>query len=389
MRLLLFSVIFLSIQSAYSQGIEFQKLKWQEAIEMANEKGKLLFVDSYAEWCGPCKKMAKHEFVKKEVGEVYNSNFINLKLDMESKNGRTFDSQYPVSAYPTMFFLSGEGEVVKKIRGGQKADQLIKMANDAIKSYDRSGEYADKYDEGDRSYETVFNYVNELNKVDRPSLKISNDYLKSNPDITNEQLLKFYHAATVDADSKIFEKMIEKKSAVAAIVGEEEYNNKVKSAVRKTLAKAIEYEAESLLDEAIEKAETGLTSGGEFFSLILKSDYAVEMKDASLMKDVVKKISKKIDKDDTKTLKSTSQKIQSNFAKDDDLMTSATKMAKKYHKQLDNKDSAIFYAATLTKVNDYSEAIKVIKERIEQEEKQGNKTNQLEGILNKLEMKKA
>jgi thiol:disulfide interchange protein len=44
-------------------------------------------MDAYASWCGPCKKMDKMVFTQAEVGEVYNSTFINTKFDMEKGEG--------------------------------------------------------------------------------------------------------------------------------------------------------------------------------------------------------------------------------------------------------------------------------------------------------------
>jgi len=243
-----------------AQGIEFVDMKWQEALAEAKEQNKLLFVDAYAQWCGPCKRMAKHEFTKEAVGDYYNANFVNLKLDMESPNGRTFDSSYPVSAYPTMFFLDGDGKVVRKIKGGQKGDQLISMAKGVVNSYDYSADYKVKYDEGDRSYETVYNYVKTLNQSGKSSLAISNQYLRSEPELTAEQELAFIAEAAVESDSKLFEQLLDQKKATVELLGAAAYDKIIMRACDNTVSKAVEYETQDLLDEAITNANRGLTT---------------------------------------------------------------------------------------------------------------------------------
>ena len=354
---------------------------------MAKEQDKLLFVDSYAEWCGPCKRMAKNEFVKAEVGAIYNENFINLKLDMESKNGRTFDSQYPVSAYPTMFFLDGEGNVVKKIKGGQKGEQLIAMAKQAIKGHDTSGKYKEQYDTGDRSYDVVYSYVAALNKSSKPSLRISNEYLKSNPDITEEQKLKFYHVATVDADSKIFDLMVDNKEGIVALVGEEAFDKKVKYACNNTVKKAIEYETEMLLEESIQKS-SALTSGAEEYGLNAKLSYAKSMKNNSMYASAAKEISKLYLKNDFEKVNDIILTIHQIFGADKEMLKLSKDISKKYFKKAKSVNSALAYSKTLMLLDDYKGAKKVLEKGMEIAEKAGDKTKALEMMLKVIESKK-
>jgi thioredoxin-related protein len=207
----LFFILF-TINIVCGQGIQFFEGSWKEAMEKAKSEDKLLFVDAFAKWCGPCKAMAKNVFTQQKVGDFFNSNFINLKLDMEEADGVSFGHKYPVSAYPTLFFLDGDGKVVKLIKGGQQAEGLINLGAEAIKSNDKSGNFAEKYEAGERDYTLVLNYVKALNQAGKPSLKISNDYLLSNPNITEEEKLLFIFEAAVDADSKLFDKFFTGKS---------------------------------------------------------------------------------------------------------------------------------------------------------------------------------
>lgn len=385
----IFTILFAIISSSViGQGIDFVHVTWQEALEQAKQENKLLFVDSYAQWCGPCKRMAKQEFVKPEVGEVYNSNFVNLKLDMETKNGRTFDSKYPVSAYPTMFFLNGDGEIVKKVKGGKKAEQLISMAHAVLKSYDTSGQFKEKYDAGDHSYEVVYNYVEALNKSGKPSLRISNDYLKSDPEITEDEKVKFYYIATVDADSKIFDKMVENKNTVIELFTEKAYNNKVKSACNNTIKKAIEFETESLLEEALDKSNH-LTSEADVFALESKLIYYSNIKDNEKYEEAAKSVSKHYLKSDPSKLKKLILEMQNKFKNDEKLFKQSVGISKKYYKKTKSEESIIIYAKSLMLMEEYDKAIDIINKGIKEATKNGTATRTLEMLLAVVEKEKA
>ena len=51
--LTIIAVCTLSFASA-QEGMKFQKGNWQEIKELAAKENKLIFVDFYTQWCGPC-----------------------------------------------------------------------------------------------------------------------------------------------------------------------------------------------------------------------------------------------------------------------------------------------------------------------------------------------
>ena len=104
----------------------------QEAIAKAKETGKPIFVDAYATWCGPCKWMAAKSFTQESVGTYYNKNFINVKLDAEKGQGVAFAQEFKVRAYPSLFFITHEGRVIKKVEGALDGDALLKLGKEVM-----------------------------------------------------------------------------------------------------------------------------------------------------------------------------------------------------------------------------------------------------------------
>lgn len=128
MKIIFTAIFTLSIAlTAFAQGIQFFEGEWNAALEAAKKQEKLIFVDAYAVWCGPCKTMAKNVFPNEKVGEFFNKNFVNLQIDMERGMGLEFAKQYPVSAYPTLLFINAEGKVVHKLMGAQSVDAFLNL----------------------------------------------------------------------------------------------------------------------------------------------------------------------------------------------------------------------------------------------------------------------
>ena len=69
---------------AQTQGIAFEPVRsWKKVVEKARKESKLVFVDCYADWCGPCKQLASQVFTRKEVGDFFNSHFVSIQLNVE------------------------------------------------------------------------------------------------------------------------------------------------------------------------------------------------------------------------------------------------------------------------------------------------------------------
>ena len=107
-------------------GIQFVQLPLEEALKQAKAENKLVFLDCYTSWCGPCRMMASKVFTQKAVGDLFNERFVNLKMDMEKGAGVDVAKRYNVSAYPTMLLLDGDGQVVYKIIGARRAADLMR-----------------------------------------------------------------------------------------------------------------------------------------------------------------------------------------------------------------------------------------------------------------------
>ncbi len=248
--IILFSIIALAIKA---EGIEFFHGTWDEAKDKAIAENKVIFVDAYTAWCGPCKRMAKNVFPQKAVGEFYNENFICLKLDMEKGEGPKFAREYGVRSYPTLLYIDGAGEVVHRAVGGKQPADFIKLGEMVVRKVDKSLDLEKEYEAGKRDPDFIYKYVKALNKAGKPSLKISNDYLKTQKDLTTDFNTKFIFEAVTQADSRIFDLMIDQKAKIIKMYGQEKFDKKLVDVTNKTINKAVEYESETLLNEAKEK----------------------------------------------------------------------------------------------------------------------------------------
>lgn len=112
------------------QGINFNVTTLAQAKELAKSQNKPLFVFAHASWCPTCKKMEQEVLIKKELGETYNQQFVNVAIDVDSPEGKKLNEAYHIRATPTLFFFNADGAAAKKLEGFTTSDELLAVAQE-------------------------------------------------------------------------------------------------------------------------------------------------------------------------------------------------------------------------------------------------------------------
>lgn len=367
-----------------AQGIDFFEGSWEEAVAAAKEQDKIIFVDAYAVWCGPCKRMAKNVFTDNRVGEFYNKNFINVKMDMERGEGLTFRKKYPVSAFPTLFYIDYTGEVVQKVRGAQQIDPFINLGRQALSKIDRSGQYAEAYEKGDRDPELVYNYIKALNKAGKSSLKIANDYLRDQDNLRTEDNLRIIFEGTTQADSKIFDWLIEYRNEIEAIESEAAVKNRILNACRTTVKKGIEFDYRQLVDNAVDKMKKHYPDAADAFELEAEMEFALAAKDGRTYAKGCKQYAKKVD-GNPEELQRMVQTIVKHFSDDDYAMKQAESLAEEAAERGNSYGYYLTYASILIMNGKKSEALEAAGKSLELAKPEGDQAvRNVEKFLEKI-----
>ncbi|MCW3105082.1 MAG: putative disulfide-isomerase [Bacteroidetes bacterium] len=136
---------------AQKKEISFEHGKWAEILAKSKKENKLIYLDCYTTWCGPCKWMAKNVFTNDTVADFYNASFINAEMDMEKGEGLELAKKYGIRAYPTMLYLNSDGEVMHRSCGSSPAASFISTGKDALDPDKQMATAARKFNNGNAS----------------------------------------------------------------------------------------------------------------------------------------------------------------------------------------------------------------------------------------------
>jgi thiol-disulfide isomerase/thioredoxin len=365
---------------AAGQGIDFFHGTWEEALEKAGDENRLIFVDAYTTWCGPCKRMAAQVFPLQEVGDYYNANFINMKLDMERGEGLDFRKKYGVSSFPTFLWIDYNGEVVFTAKGARRPDDFIQLGMTAAEKYDGSAQFRVEYEDGSRDYEVVYNYVKELNKSGKSSLRVANDYLNEQSDLTTEENLRFIAVAATQVDSKPFELLVEHKDKIAGIEGKEAVDNIIRDACQATAEKAARYESADLLTQAEEAMEQHLPKEADLFSVTARMGYAATLFNAEDYHKYAKTYLKKYIDDQPETIEQIGPTVIKYFSSHPDLVKLGQEAAEEACDIHPTDENTIVLATLLFIGGDKEESLKVLDRAIREAELEKRPARQLESL---------
>ena len=182
-KILVLSLIFVvSICAAQTRSMNFEKTSFAEIKAKAKKENKLIFIDAYTSWCGPCKWMAKNVFTNDTVADYFNAKFINAKFDMEAGEGIEIAKLYEVHCYPNLLFIDGDGKLIHRGAGGLSVKKFTQLAEDALNPEKRFSKYKEEYPLKKNDPSFLREYVEAISKTCLPYEVPVQDYFKTQKD---------------------------------------------------------------------------------------------------------------------------------------------------------------------------------------------------------------
>ena len=162
--------------SSFAQGVDFKELTMQEALALAGKEKKMIFIDFYTTWCGPCKMMSSEVISQEQVGTYFNRVFVNMKVDAEKGEGVELAKKYQVRAYPTFVVLRADGTEVYRTSGARPAEEFIDKIRKGIDPKWSPEGLARRYKKGERTPELVNEYA--LLQMETGNIELGNQVIR-------------------------------------------------------------------------------------------------------------------------------------------------------------------------------------------------------------------
>lgn len=162
-RVITIAMSFMAFITSMAQGLAFEPegTTLEQASVKAKAENKLIFMDCYTTWCGPCRMMSNTVFPQEKVGAAMNPKFVSVKIDMESAYGAPLAKKLQVTAFPTFIIFNSDLKEVGRFLGGSQADEFLKKVEE--KSSDNSSATLKRrWDAGERDPEFLLAYLKTL-----------------------------------------------------------------------------------------------------------------------------------------------------------------------------------------------------------------------------------
>lgn len=222
-----------TFSDTHAQGIMFRQEPLDSVRKMATHEGKLIFMDCYTSWCGPCKMLAHEVFVNDTVGSFFNRHFTSVKKDMEKGEGPQLARRYQVAAYPTLLFINPDNmEVVYRVTGAHRgAKWLVEAGQKALDPLTNLVGLAAAYARNKQDTTVVDRYLAGLSAASLTARadSVLDEYLAgiTNANKCSEATWKMLERYVRNPYSSRFDFMLSNASAFANVVGKGRVNKKM------------------------------------------------------------------------------------------------------------------------------------------------------------------
>jgi hypothetical protein len=181
--------------------------------------------------------MNRQAFPDKAVGELFNTNFVNYKLDAEKGEGIALAKNYTITGYPTSMYLDSDGRLIYRHTGYGNVKDFMAEANKAITATRESqpiSVWDSEFARGKRDREFLKAYLTRRAALDLPNGIALNAYLTFIPeaDWTNDDNLLLVAGNMTTANSRVFDRVLLKADSVSYSQESSQINSRVVNALQ-------------------------------------------------------------------------------------------------------------------------------------------------------------
>ncbi|MBR6198225.1 MAG: thioredoxin family protein [Bacteroidaceae bacterium] len=217
-----------------AQGVAFEPegTTLEEASKKAKAENKLIFLDCYTQWCGPCKKMTREVFPQEAVGNAMNPKFVSIKIDMESAYGAPLAKKLQIQAYPTFVIFNADAQEIGRFIGGSPVGEFLNKVEANSKDNSTSA-LVERWNNGDRDPQFLREYLKSLSakyKADEANL-VAEAILdgKETTFIADAELRGIFLSNITNPFSKSFKYVLTHQDEFRAVAGDRLTDGKIAS----------------------------------------------------------------------------------------------------------------------------------------------------------------
>lgn len=209
MKILISTILVLITAPAFCQINFVRKSTWEDVALLAKAEKKLVFLHLEDNSCEQCNEISAKAFESVDVKEIFGQNYISLKTNLETDEGRKLAEKFEIKKGSVSLFLDANGNILNRLNGVAGAGFMYaEQADIALKR--RTGkqlsDYAKEYGGGTRSQKFMEEYIVKRRQAGMPVDELLEKYTGGLPldSLTNFRTVKFIYLHGPSIDSKVY-----------------------------------------------------------------------------------------------------------------------------------------------------------------------------------------
>lgn len=369
-----------------AQDVNFFQGDWEALNKEALQQNKIIMVDAFTDWCGPCKAMDRMMFHDNAiVADYINAHFLAYKVDCERDFGLVFSRKFKISGYPSLLFFNANGQLIERNLGfDSDQDNFLASLADVV-NMDQSDTYG--YDAKKLDMPWPDFYAQSYRNANDSTWKFPKDadvsgYLAQQEDITTEINWAVMSRFNLD---EYYTKEFKRRFGKLQELYKKEATIKMQKILFADVVKAADAKDEIMFSNVLAEVDSYFPGDPDNFKVQLKQYYYVTTENwegfAELMTTVIKEGKLEIGIDDINSAAWTLYEKCDN----PNILEMAKAWFQPYLPTLNSYAAMDTYAALLYKLNDWKEAELWATKAIATGKQSGENVEETEMLLKKIQ----